>query len=852
MIKQIPRTTADQDLLAKLPVTPGDIADDHFDYSRVVVKKPWGYEYLIFQNDSVAVWVLYLQKGAETSMHCHPSKKTSLIVLQGKVLCSTLESRFERSTGEGLLIDKGVFHQTRVLSDDGAFVMEIETPVNKRDLVRSMDKYGRQGKGYESSASYSKNIQNYNYISFSGPNVHYNLKKRFGQCTITFKRITTSVDLSEILALEDEDVISVLRGHIADQAGKPVIEFGDTMTVRDLRAVKGLKPGDSLELLMVKKIDKIIKVSDYVVDFFKSQKVKSVFLVPGDANVHLLDSIGRDESLGFVCNQLERGASMAAEAYGKLTGEPGFLLISSGASGPNALPGVSNAWIDSTPLFVISGQARTDQDTDGKVRQLGNKSLDIVELVKPLTKYAVKVTDPMTIRYHLEKAAYHAKEGRMGPVWVDIPIDIQGMTIGETELQSFVPPASPVEPRLVDKQVQEALQLLRTAERPVLLVGNGVRLSKAEAELMELIDKLGIPVLTSRRGADLLSEDHPLFFGRPGMYGHRRANFIIQNSDLLISIGSRLSIPLIGRNTMAFARAAKKVIADIDADELQKSTLKADVAIRGDAKTVIKGFLTHLPEGRGGYSAWIQRCKKWASDFPTLKEGYKHDDLINPYLFVNSLSEQLKENDVLVADGGLAMSYTMQSFKFKKGQRLISSTGLELPGFAVSGSIGASVGMGRRQVVCLCEDRGFQVSIQELQTISDNKLPIKIFLLKNKGHSTVRTIQKDFFGGRYVGTDNEILFGSYDLAKIASIYGFLTYEISDPASIDAQIQRVLASEGPTVCEIQTDSGQELIPRMGFTVKGDGKWLAKPLEDMYPFLERKALKEQMIIDLLEED
>ena len=852
MIKRLEVTDRDKEELAKIKVNPEDIKDDFFDYSKVVVKKPWGYEYLIFQNESVAVWILHLKPGAQTSMHYHSNKKTSLVVLEGEAVCSTLNEEITSPAGQGLMIAKGVFHQTKITSKNGAFVMEIESPVNKRDLVRLKDEYGRVGKSYETVDKHAF-TQNYNYLTLTEPEIYYNVTKRFGQCTLTLKRIITEDELEELLALDEGDVFSVLKGNLLNNSGKTVVEVGDTITVKDLKIAKDLKVDEELELLVIKRHDTVIKVSDYIMSFLKLQNVREVFFVPGDANVHLIDSLGRDEELNYTCNQTERVASMAAEAYSKLTSELGVLLISSGASGTNAMTGVANAWNDSAPLLVISGQASSDQCDDSGVRQLGNKSLNIVDVVKPIVKYAVKIADPEEVRYHLEKAAYLAREGRPGPVWVDIPIDIQGMTIDERELKAFEPDDAKETPIELSKQVSEVTELLKNSKRPVILAGNGIRLSGAENKISELLKKLKAPVLTSRRGADLMPENHPLFFGRPGAYGQRRANFAIQNSDLLISIGVRLSIPQIGRNYKAFARAAKKVIVDIDEKELKKKTVKADIEINASAKDFIDKLLEKIEkEELPDYSKWVDKCKEWTKKFPPAsKELYKHKKFVNPYLFVAAFSEELKENDVIVIDGGLVMNYTMQTFKFKKGQRMISSTGVELLGFALPGSIGSSVGNSRKQVACLCEDRGFQVNIQELQTIIDNRLPIKIFILKSKGHADIRKIQREYFGGRYIGTDNETLYGSPDLVKIGKIYGFETFEIKKPQKLKKQIREVLKSEGPAICEIQVDENPELIPRIVLNVNTEGKWEARPLEDMYPFLDRKTLKENMIVGILEE-
>ena len=863
MIEKICITARDRVEFENLKVNPQDIQDDHYDYSKVVVKKPWGYEYLIFSNEAIAVWILYLKTGAQTSMHCHPGKKTSLVVLEGKVTCSTLTGGLDRSGGEGVLIDKGVFHQTAAISEGGAFVMEIETPVNKRDLARLKDKYGRKGKGYETEDQHSFNTQNYNHISFQSSGIRHNLKKHFGQCSFTFKRLTDDKILDELLELNPEDVICILKGQLLGASNQPVIEVGDTMTVKAVKQFGRLRIGRDTEILVIKKVDRILKISDCVASFLSENKVKPVFIVPGEANVHLLDSIGRHEGLSFVCTQNEKSASLAVESFCKLRSGLGVLVVSSGASAANTVPGVANAWVDSVPVLVISGQARTDQDTDGRVRQLGNKALSVVDLVEPITKYAVKVVDPAMIRYHLEKAVYLATDGRPGPVWVDLPIDIQGTFIDEEDLKRFDPKelssvatASGNEFR---RQILQMMDLLKRASRPVILAGSGIRNAKAAEEFLELIDKLKVPVLASRRGADLVPDDHPRFFGRPGTYGQRSANFVIQNCDLLISIGSRLSIPLIGRNTKAFARGARKVVVDIDPDELEKPTLKPDIPLAMDAGQFIRECLSLLPVSLPSFAPWMECCRAWRLKFPpdsytgpSLPPDPPDNGLIYPLPLLRILSDELRENDVLVADGGATLIYTLLAFRFKSGQRLISSTGLELPGFALAGAIGASAARDRKPVVCLCEDRGFQVSIQDLQTILDYRLPIKVLILKSKGHSIIRNIQRDYFGSRFVGTDHEIRLGSAPLIEIAKAFGFPTFEAAHTGQLPSTLREWFNVAGPAVCEIQVEDDQHKIPRPGFAIRDDHKWVAKPLEDMYPLLDRKTLQENMMIDLLQED
>lgn len=853
MIERFEATQRDRGALAATPVDPEDIVDNFFDYSKVVVKKPWGYEYLIFQNQNVAVWILYLGSGEQSSMHCHPNKKTALVVLEGMVECASLERRIPRNAGEGTMIGKAVFHQTTVTSKNGAFVMEIESSTNKRDLVRLSDAYGRSGEAYETVDKHAFQ-PNYNYLTLSEPRVSYNVSKRFGNCTLTIKKIKNTTELAELQEGDGSDVCSVLDGRLSDASGAIVLEGGDTLMTRELEHFRDAVFAAPLELLVVKRRDTLMKVSDVVIETLKQLGVREVFFVPGDANVHLVDSLGRDEQLNYTVCQTERVAAMAAEAYAKRTGKFGVLLISSGASGTNALTGVANAWADSVPMLVLSGQAITDQPQELPVRQHGNKSLPTLALVHPITKEVMRLSDARDVPAALKRACQVAMSGRFGPVWVEVPIDLQGMIVDAREFRVVPEPYQGSRPQSHQDHIALVLEALKTAKRPVLLVGNGVRSARAEQELAALLQVLKIPVLTTRKGADLLSEYHPLFFGRPGAYGQRRANFVLQNADLLLSVGARLSIPLTGRNVKSFARAAKKVIVDIDAAELQKGTVRADVAICEDAKKFLSAFTNALEQStHRSFDQWLEQCTQWAQAFPPQGEGpYTHDQMVNPYLFLASLSDVLPEEATIVVDGGSVLNYTMQTFCFKLQQRLIVSTGIELPGFALPGSIGASVAVGRSPVICVCENRGFQMNIPELQTISDNRLPVKIFVLSSTGPADIRKIQREYFGGRTIGTDTRTPFGSPDVERIAAAYGFATFSIRNGRELTRQIATALAHEGPSLATVALDPDHGLIPRIVLSVNTEGKWGARPLEDMYPFLDREKLRQQMMIDLWDEE
>lgn len=856
MIQTVHVSEADLKAIADIRIDPAILQDDLFDYSKVIVKKPWGYEYLIYKNESVAIWILFIKKGFQTSMHCHRQKKTSLILLSGKALCSTLTLERELEPANGLLLYEGVFHSTKSLSDEGIFLMEIETPVNKRDLIRLKDNYGREGKGYETIDNISFNIENYNYIPFIDP-IPYNTKKRFGKCSISLKKFNGYQDLKKSFDSDEWDAISIIKGRIINPQEKTVLSVGDIITPDYIKLHNNALIEDELEILIVKRIDKTIKVSDYIISFLEKVGIKDIFAVPGSTNVHLLDSLGKHNNLRHIITQTEQGATTAAEAYAKLTGQLGVVIISAGSAGTSALTGIADAWIDSTPLLVISGQSNSSPiNNEENLRQLGIQEFNFVDTVKKMTKTSLTIKDPNTIKYHLQKAIHLATTDRPGPVLIDIPIDILGAIIDEEELQeldlkefSKIPDDSSI-----TENMTEVIRLFESSKRPVLLAGNGIRLGNAELEFEKLISKLGIPVLTSRRGADLLHEDHPLFFGRPGAYGQRAANFIIQNSDLLISLGSRLSLPQIGRNYNAFARNAKKVVVDIDMAELKKKTIKADVAICCNVKNFIQRLLSTNNLNFPDFSTWIEKCSYWKNKYPQSSElGYQtKSNSVNAYIFIENLAKELQEGDIVTIDGGSPIVFFMQAFKFKSKQRVISATGLENTFFALPAAIGAGIGSNLKRIVCICEDTGFQRNISELRTIIKYNLPIKVFVINSGGDSYIQKTQESYFGGRYIGSYTEKAYTSPDISKIGQSYNFQTYSIKNSEELIAGLKLCLRTEGPLICKVNIDKNQQITPRITFTVKPEGKWISKPLEDMYPLMERQELRKEMFIGPFDED
>lgn len=456
----------------------------------------------------------------------------------------------------------------------------------------------------------------------------------------------------------------------------------------------------------------MIKLSDYVIKFVRALEVKQVFLLPGGGCMHLVDSLGKKDDLEFVCCLHEQAAVIAADAYAQYTNNIGVALVTTGPGGTNAVTGVAGAWVDSTALMVFSGQVkRSDMIGTSGLRQRGVQEVDIISLVKPITKYAVTIFEPMSIKYHLEKAAYLARAGRPGPVWVDIPLDVQGAMIDESKLEGFIPPGR----FLADKNkevalfVDKAIALLNAAERPVILAGNGIRLSGALNEFLDLVDYLRIPVLTTWRAIDFFPDDYEFFFGRPGSIGQRGANFIQQNSDLIITLGARLDLAQVGYHYQNFCRAAKKVIVDIDETEVKKLEMNIDLPICADVGDFLQGCIQKKKDIKvTNRSSWLERCRQWKKKYPVILPQYwDQRGGVNTYVLIDVLSELLSDNDICVpGSSGSCSEITMQAFRVKKGQRILNNPGLGAMGFGLPAAIGACVASGRKRTVSLVGDGG--------------------------------------------------------------------------------------------------------------------------------------------------
>lgn len=604
------------------------------------------------------------------------------------------------------------------------------------------------------------------------------------------------------------------------------------------------------------------KLSDYVIGFVADLGVKHVFLVTGGGAMHLNDSLSRSEDIEFVCNLHEQASAIAAENYSKATNHLGVALVTTGPGATNAITGLVGAWLDSTPCIFVSGQVkRADRmyDADGTplgVRQVGVQEVDIVPIVQSVTKYAVTITDPQSIRYHLEKAAYLAVTGRPGPVWIDIPLDVQAFPIDTDTLSGFDYPelATAQHGADLDRWVSDTILALNRSDRPLLLAGNGIRLSRAEKEFRELLNVLDIPLETTWLAIDLIGDDDPLFIGRPGSIAPRGANFAVQNCDFLLTIGARLDRVITGFNPGNFAGHAHKVVVDIDPAELAKFGDSVHTKVCADAGTFIRAVCARRSEIRpDNRLQWKQQCATWKSRYPLVQPAHRNPEgPVSVYYFADVVSDVLRPDDYIVSgSSGSAIELFLLTLRVKDGQRVFHTTALGAMGFGIAAAIGACLGGGRRRTVCVDGDGGFQFNIQELETVARLQLPITFFVLNNDGYASIRASQTAFFGEPRIGCDRRTGQSLPDLCSVARAYGLPTDVIQDQSNLPAEVQRVLNRPGPVVCDVHVIADEIRMPRLSSVQRADGSFVSKPLEDLWPFLDRDEFRSNMLVPVIEE-
>lgn len=596
----------------------------------------------------------------------------------------------------------------------------------------------------------------------------------------------------------------------------------------------------------------MIKLSDFIFKHLvEKHNIHHCFLVTGGGAMHLNDSIGHTEGLTYICNHHEQASAIAQEGYFRASGKMCVTNVTTGPGGTNAITGVLGQWLDSIPAIYISGQIKTvtykNTYPDLPLRQLGDQEADIVAVVSPITKYAKTVTNPTEILYELDKAMYLALNGRPGPVWLDIPLDVQAAMIDEATLRAFDP--AELETRwdyeTIDKQLDDVLTKLQSAKSPVIYVGNGVRLAEREKQFVALAERLDIPVVTAISGSDIIWYNHPLCFGKPGICGDRIGNIMTQNSDLLIILGTRLSLRQLSYAYDLFAPKAYKVMVDIDEAEMHKPTLKIDLPIHADLRHVIDALLKKTEGKKYSFEAWKQWGRTIESKLPTLfADNPDMPGYTNSYKFGDELFKQMNAGDVVVTGNGTAYTCTYQAMKVKEGVRVFANQGCAAMGYDLPAAIGAVTANENGRTVLVTGDGSLQMNIQELQTLLTYKMPLKIFVLENEGYLAIKTTQKAFFGGKFTGSNPASGVICPNLEKITAAYGIPYLSVSENGEkLQQTIAHTLATDGPVICEVHMHPEQTLFPKSATMMdKKTGKMSSAPLEKMAPFVSEELQSE----------
>jgi len=598
-----------------------------------------------------------------------------------------------------------------------------------------------------------------------------------------------------------------------------------------------------------------VRLADYVAGFVADQGVGCVFLVPGGGSMYLVDAFGAQPRLTYVANHHEQASSIAAEAYSRINGRLGVALVTTGPGGTNAVTGCAGAWIESVPLLIISGQVkRADLIGDSGVRQMGPQEVDIVSIVRPITKYAATVLDPADIRFHLEQAVHLATTGRRGPVWIDIPLDVQNSVIDADALRGFAPPAADAgKASELAADCARVIDMIAAAERPIILAGHGVRLAEAAAQSRSLYEALGVPVVTTWNAADLIPADHPLSVGKPGVVALRAPNFAVQNADLLIAIGARLDNVVTAYNPAKFGRCARKIVVDVDPAELAKFDGMDGFAMRveADAKAFIDALLplaqAAAPRDR---RAWLARCADWKRRYP-VNDGapFPSRGPIGHFHLTQTLSDELPANSLIVTgSSGLAVEFFYTGFQNKEGQRVFLTSGLGAMGYGLPAMIGAYMASDGRPFVGLESDGSLMMNLQELQTIASLRLPLRLIVFNNGGYASIRNTQRNYFEGRYVGSGPNSKLEMPDFVALAKTFGWDAFRIEDATDLRDGLQRALTHEGPLLVDVRLVADEALFPKSAALPQADGSMRSMPLEDMSPLLPRDEFKANMIVPL----
>lgn len=595
-----------------------------------------------------------------------------------------------------------------------------------------------------------------------------------------------------------------------------------------------------------------MRVADYIADMLVRSGIEHVFSVTGGGAMHLNDGLGHKEGLHCIYNHHEQACAIAAESYARIRNKMAAVCVTTGPGGTNAITGVLGAWLDSIPMLVLSGQVRYDttaRSTGLKIRAYGDQEFDIVKAVSCMTKTAEMVTDPLRIRCSLERAMHLAVTGRPGPCWLDIPLNVQAAVVETEELPGYDPTEDDrlLPPAVTDELARTIIGKIQQAKRPVFNVGNGIRIANAAESFRRVAGRLNIPVVTGWNSIDLMEDESPLYVGRAGIMGDRAGNWAVQNSDLLLSVGSRLSIRQVGYNYKSWARNAYAIVEDVDAEELKKPDLHVDLPVWADAGDLLGAIERNLEAPLERKADWLKRCARWKHDYPVVQPKHLQQETpANVYAFIRGLSERLPEGRITVVGNGSACVVGSQAYVIKRNQRFIVNSAVASMGYDLPAAIGACVASGGKEIICVTGDGSIQMNLQELQTIIHHRFPIKIFVINNNGYHSIRQTERNFFREPRVGIGTDSGDLSFpDMEKLAEAYGYPYCRIDDNGQL-TELDQVLAGEAPCICEIMVDTEQNFEPKAASRLTENGTMESASLEDLAPFLDREELKAQMEI------
>lgn len=608
-----------------------------------------------------------------------------------------------------------------------------------------------------------------------------------------------------------------------------------------------------------------MRVADFIEEFLAENGISHIFTVVGGGAMHLNDAFGHSDKIKCIYHHHEQAAAIAAEAYYRVDNRMAAVCVTSGPGATNAITGVAGAWVDSIPMLVISGQTKTELTVKRSglcLRTLGNQEIDIIPMVEHITKYSVMIEDADDIKYTLEKALFLALEGRPGPCWLDIPLDIQGKMIDVDSLRGFDPGSEGYQMQYEadDEDITFIMDKISHAKRPVIYAGSAIRTSGSYEKFAELVQLLEIPVVTCWNSIDEMETESPCYAGRGGTMGDRAGNFAVQNSDLVLSLGSRLNIYQVGYDIRTWARESYCIAVDIDPEELKKPTIRVDKAICADVGSVISKMVECVKKGADTGAAkrgtkWIETCAAWKKRYPVVRREHycPEQEYVNVYAFVDHLSRKLHSDAITVVANGSASVVGSQAYYIRGGQRFLMNCALSSMGYDLPAAIGACVANGNREIICIAGDGSLQMNLQELQTIRTNQLPVKLFVINNRGYQQIRLTQSNIFGNGFVGVGEE----SGDLGfpaceGLAALYGFSFYRCARNEALGEIIDAALQAEGPVLCEVVVTKEQAFEPKSAARKLEDGRIVSPPLEDMAPFLPREELKENMMIECIKEE